>query len=113
MIRTVGWFGAALIVAGLTWPAAADTIKVHTHGKHHVQTHRGQNHEAAGQTDDENGTPSWLTLGAGGSGSGRSNNYVTGTFDQSSAVQGTFSGFRGQERTVPQAGVPGAPVVTH
>lgn len=53
------------------------------------------------------GAPSWLTLGNGAS-AGRGNNYVTSTFDQPSAIEGTFSGYRGRERLTNQYGVPGA-----
>ncbi len=52
-------------------------------------------------------TPSWLTLGPDAS-VGAGNNYVTDTFDQPSAVQGTFSGYRGRERVIKGYGVPGA-----
>jgi len=107
MARSFRWFGAAVIAAGLICPAAAQTTgapKPHAHPRRHVETRGAVPPSAQAET------PSWLTLGPDAAASGHGANYVTSTFDQSPAVQGTFQGQRGRERVIPDYGVPGAPL---
>ncbi len=105
MRRSALGFGAALIAAALASAADAQTDATQRHPpKHHVDKQA-----EGGQAADQKGTPSWLTLGSDAQVGGGAN-YVTGAFDQPSSVQGTFSGYRGRERTINQYGVPGAPL---
>jgi len=121
MVRSVRLLGTALIGAALASPAgaqtapapsaAAQTPTIHARARHHVRKHHVEQPEGRQITvrKNTNATPSWLTLGADAP-VGSDNGYVTSTFDQPSPVEGTFSGYRGRERLVPQYGVPGAPL---
>lgn len=108
MVRLVQLMSAALLALTLASPAAeaqTQTAKQST-GTHR---HRAETKQKGRQVTVHGGTPSWLTLGNNAS-VGRGDNYVTSTFDQPSAVEGTFSGYRGRERLTNQYGVPGAPL---
>jgi len=110
MVRSVQFMGVALIALALAAPAAdaqtTPTPTIHATAKHHA---RKKNEPEGRQITVHKATPSWLTLGPGANvGAGAS--YVTGAFDQPSAVEGTFSGYRGRERLINQYGVPGAPL---
>ncbi len=107
MGRMFGWFAAALIALALACPAAAQTTRHQAHQRSRATPQGAE----AGQNYLQNNTPSWLTLGPGAS-TGGANNYVTGTFDPSTPIQGTISGFRGQDRVIPRTGDPGAPLIT-
>jgi hypothetical protein len=121
MVRSVRWFGVALIAAALAsaadaqTPAAAgaETPMLHARAHHHAHRRHVARQEPEGRQitvhKSASATPSWLTLGTDAP-VGTGNNYVTSTFDQPSTVEGTFSGFRGRERLVPGYGVPGAPL---
>ena len=91
----------ALAVAGA---ASAETVP------HHPKHAKGAAHRAPEGHDItvHNATPSWLTLGPDAG--SRAGNYAAETFDQASPVQGTFTGYRGQERLIDQYGVPSAPL---
>lgn len=102
MGRIFALFAAALIGLALACPATAQTSRHQAHPRQGSQP--GQNYL-------QNDTPSWLTLGPGAT-TGGSNNYVTGTFDAAAPIQGTISGFRGQDRVIPRTGDPGAPLIT-
>jgi hypothetical protein len=109
MVRSAQLMGAALIALALAAPAAdaetTQTPTIHARAKHHA---RKKTEPEGRQITVHKATPSWLTLGPDASvGAGAS--YVTSTFDQPSAVEGTFSGYRGRERLINQYGVPGAP----
>jgi hypothetical protein len=117
MDRSVRCFGAALIVAALvssaqaqTAPAPASTPTLHARAKHHQRRHVEQP-EGRQITvhKNPNARPSWLMLGTDVP-VGTGNNYVTSTFDQPTPIEGTFAGYRGRERLIPQYGVPGAPL---
>ena len=116
MGRWAGWFGAALIAAAVWAPAQAQTTtatptlhaRARHHPKHHVVSREREGRQITVHKSATNATPSWLTLGNDGAPVGSGNNYVTSTFDQPSAVQGTISGYRGQERLIDRYGVPGA-----
>ena len=122
MAGSVRWFGAALIAAALMSPADAQTAAapgvgtqtptLHARARHHHRRHAVRREPEGRQITvhkSANAPPSWLTLGNDAP-VGTGNNYVTSTFDQPSAVEGTFSGYRGRERLVPQYGVPGVPL---
>ncbi len=117
---SVRLFAAALMAVALVSSAEAQTPGPETapapaiHAparrpvpKHHVE--RSEARRAADQTN-ANATPSWLTLGEGGS-TGSAGNYATGAFNQPSAVEGTMSGYRGRNRVDSQYGAPGAPLL--
>ena len=117
MARSVRWFGAALIAAAFACAADAQTTSatptLHARGHHHRR--HAEQPEGRQITVHKSGqrqaTQSWLTLGTDAP-VGTGNNYVTSTFDQSSTVQGTFMGWRGRGRVIPQYGVPGTPLFT-
>ena len=114
MAGSVRWFAAALIVASLASAAEAQTTPgtqtptLHARAKHHARRRHVEKPEGR-QITVQKSTPSWLTLGDDAR-VGAGNNYVTSTFDQPSAVQGTAAGYRGRERLIPQYSVPGAPL---
>ena len=117
MVRSARWFGAALIASALVSSAGAETTPapqtqtptLHARAKQHVRKHHVEKPEGRQVTVHKGGntTPSWLTLGTDAA-VGAGNNYVTGAFDQPSAVEGTFSGYRGRERLINRYGAPGA-----
>ncbi len=113
---SVRLFAAALMAVALVSSAEAQTPgpapAIHAPArrpvpKHHVE--RSKARPSADQTN-ANATPSWLTLGEGGS-TGSAGNYATGAFNQPSAVEGTMSGYRGRNRVDSQYGAPGAPLL--
>ncbi|HXZ15391.1 MAG TPA: hypothetical protein VEH77_05370 [Roseiarcus sp.] len=108
MIRLLQGFAVALGVALTLSAANAQTGETPARRPTHAAKHQAPAPEGR-EITVQKGTPSWLTLGPERS-VGTGTNYVTSTFDQPSAVQGTFSGFRGRERLVSQYGVPGAPL---
>ncbi len=97
MVRSVQIFSAALIAVALAAPAAkaetSQTPTIYARAKHHAKKTEPEGR----QITVRKSTPSWLTLGSD-AGVGAGNNYVTGTFNQPSPVEGTFSGYRGRER---------------
>ena len=104
IMRAVGLaLALALAVAG-AGAASAETVS------HRPKYAKGEAHRAAQARDVtvHNATPSWLTLGPDAG--SRAGNYAAETFDQASPVQGTFTGYRGQERLIDQYGVPSAPL---
>ncbi|RBP05135.1 hypothetical protein DFR50_13624 [Roseiarcus fermentans] len=116
MTGSVRWFSAALIAGALASAAEAETAPasatptIHARARHHHKAQVAQQPEGRQITVHKSAqkpTPSWLTLGTDAP-VGTGNNYVTSTFDQPTPIQGTFSGWRGQERIIPQYGVPGA-----
>ncbi len=132
MVRSVRWFGAALIAAALVSSADAQTTPapdaqtrtqtqsqtptLHARAKHHARKHHVAAQEPEGRQITVHKrasiapmTPSSLTLGTQAP-VGTGTNYVTSTFDQPSPIEGTFSGFRGRERLNSQWGVPGTPL---
>ena len=116
MVCSVRWFGAALIAAALVSSADAQTPTLHARARHHAHKHQVAAQEPEGRqitvhkrASLSSMSPSSLTLGTQAP-VGTGNNYVTDTFDQPSPVEGTFSGFRGRERLIPQWGVPGTPL---
>ncbi len=113
MVRLVQFIGAALLALALassaaeaqTQTAKQSTIHPRTTHWRRVEKRKEEGH----QVTVHEGTPSWLTLGNSAS-VGRGDNYLTNTFDQPSAVEGTFSGYRGRERLTNQYGVLGRPL---
>jgi hypothetical protein len=97
MVHSVQFMGVALIALALAAPAAdaqtTQTPTIHARAKHHAKKKEPEGR----QITVHKATPSWLTLGPGAS-VGTGNNYVIDTFDQPSAVEGTFAGYRGRER---------------
>ena len=110
-------FGAALVAMALVSSAEAqttpapDTPTLHARARHNVHKHHVERPEGRQITvhKNPNATPSWLTLGTDAP-VGTDNDYVTSTFDQPTPIEGTFAGYRGRERLIPQFGVPGAPL---
>jgi len=117
MVRKANVLGAASLALALAMTSAlaqtqtpAANPSLHARAKHSHHHHAAKPKEDTGrQITVHKSTPSWLTLG-GGASVGTGNNYVTGTFDQPSPIEGTFSGYRGRERVINQYGVPGTPL---
>jgi len=116
MVRSALASCAALLALTLAPAAEAQTASTTSaktptlHARAHPHKARKAEPEGRQITVHKSGhqpTPSWLTLGTGAP-VGTGNNYVTSTFDQPSPIEGTFSGWRGRERIIPQYGVPGA-----
>ena len=116
MAHKMRWFGAALVAAGLASAASAQTgpepatPTIHARARHPAHKHRVHMPEGRQITVHKSAKPSWLTLGTQAP-VGAENSYVTSTFDQPTAIQGTFSGYRGRERIINQYGVPGVPLI--
>jgi hypothetical protein len=117
MIRSVHLFAAALVGAALVSSAdaqtpASDTPSLHSGASRHVPKRHAEPQADRHATVHKNAdaTPSWLTLGQDRS-TGRRGNYATSSFDQPSAVEGTFSDYRGRARVDSRYGAPGAPLL--
>ncbi len=119
MIRWAFLFAAALLAADGAMSAHAQTTAgnepnapaIYGRAKHHK--HKKPEPEGRQITVHKGTalTPSQLTAGTQVP-VGTGNNYVTDTFDAPTPIEGTFSGWRGRERIIPQYGVPGAPLFT-